>query len=132
MVTPELTRTLLALSGEFKRTMTVLIDRKGKIRFVFIGEPCDFPFEKLLGRRRRAKYRLRGLRAVRTNLKGSGLTNSDLTTLANERLDLVASASISQSGSAGRFEYANLIPPDEKESGEVGDFKIFGSRSHRD
>ena len=128
MVTPELTRTLLALSGEFKRTMTVLIDRKGKIRFVFIGEPCDFPFEKLLGRRRRAKYRLRGLRAVRTNLKGSGLTNSDLTTLANERLDLVASASISQSGSAGRFEYANLIPPDEKNPAkwEISKFSDLG------
>ena len=128
MVTPELTHTLLALSGEFKRTMTVLIDRKGKIRFVFIGEPCDFPFEKLLGRRRRAKYRLRGLRAVRTNLKGSGLTNSDLTTLANERLDLVASASISQSGSAGRFEYANLIPPDEKNptKWEISKFSDLG------
>ena len=108
--------------------MTVLIDRKGKIRFVFIGEPCDFPFEKLLGRRRRAKYRLRGLRAVRTNLKGSGLTNSDLTTLANERLDLVASASISQSGSAGRFEYANLIPPDEKNPAkwEISKFSDLG------
>ncbi len=128
MVTPELIRTLLALSGEFKRTMTVLIDRKGKIRFVFIGEPCDFPFEKLLGRRRRAKYRLRGLRAVRTNLKGSGLTNSDLTTLANERLDLVASASISQNGSAGRLEYANLIPPDEKNPAkwEISEFSDLG------
>ncbi len=128
MVTTELTRTLLALSGEFERTMTVLIDRKGKIRFVFIGEPCDFPFEKLLGRRRRAKYRLRGLRAVRTDLKGSGLTNSDLTTLANERLDLVASASISQNGSAGRFEYANLIPPDEKNPAkwEISKFSDLG------
>ena len=114
MVTLELTRTLLTFSDELQRVITVLIDRKGKIRFVFIGEPCDFPFEKLLGRRRRAKYRLRGFRAVRTNLKGSGLTNSDLTTLANERLDLVASTSIGQNGSAGHFEYANLIPPDEK------------------
>ena len=111
MLTPELARTLLAFSGELKRTITVLINRKGKIRFVFIGEPCDFPFEKLLGRRRRAKYRLRGFRALRTNLKGSGLTNSDLTTLASERLDLMASVSIGQNGSAGRFEYANLVPP---------------------
>lgn len=88
----------------------MLIDRRGKVRFVFVGEPCDFPFEKLLGRRRRAKYRLRGFRAVRTNLKGSGLTNSDLATLVNERLDLVASASVGQNGSSGRFEYANLVP----------------------
>ena len=49
---------------------------------------------------------------MRTNLKGAGLTNSDLTTLANERLDLVASVSSGQNGSAGRFEYANLVPPD--------------------
>ncbi|MDE0159749.1 MAG: GTPase HflX [Candidatus Dadabacteria bacterium] len=112
LVTLEFTRTLLAFSKELRKTITTFIDRKGKIRFVFIGEPCDFPFENLLGRMRRAKYRLRGFRAVRTNLKGSGLTNSDLATLANERLDLVASVSLGQNGSAGRFEYANLVPPD--------------------
>ncbi len=112
VVTLEFTRTLLSFSGELQKTITAFIDRKGKVRFVFIGEPCDFPFEKLLGRRRRAKYRLRGFRAVRTNLKGSGLTNSDLTTLANERLDLIASVSPDQNGSAGHFEYANLVPPD--------------------
>lgn len=128
LVTLEFTRTLLAFSGELKRTITVLIDRKGKTRFVFIGEPCDFPFEKLLGRRRRAKYRLRGFRAVRTNLKGSGLTNSDLATLANERLDLVASVSIGQNGSTEGFEYANLIPPDGKnpENWEISKFSDIG------
>lgn len=112
LVTLEFTRTLLAFSKELQKTITTFIDRKGKIRFVFIGEPCDFPFEKLFGRMRRAKYRLRGFRAVRTNLKGSGLTDSDLVTLANERLDLVASVSLGQNGLAGRFEYANLVPPD--------------------
>ena len=128
LVTLEFTRTLLALSGELQKTITVLIDRKGKVRFVFVGEPCDFPFEKLLGRRRRAKYRLRGFRAVRTNLKGSGLTNSDLATLVNERLDLVASASVGQNGSAGRFEYANLVPPngDSQVKWEISKFSDLG------
>ncbi len=114
MVTPEFTRTLLTLSDELQRIITVLIDRKGKIRFVFIGEPCDFPFEKLLGRRKRAKYKLRGFHAIRTSFKKSGLTNSDLLTLANERLDLIASVSISQNSSAGHFEYANLVPSDQQ------------------
>lgn len=128
LVTLEFTRTLLAFSKEFQKTITAFIDRKGKIRFVFIGEPCDFPFEKLLGRRRRAKYRLRGFRAVRTNLKGAGLTNSDLTTLANERLDLVASVSSGQNGSAGRFEYANLVPPDGENPAkwEISEFSDVG------
>lgn len=128
LVTLEFTRTLLAFSKELQKTITAFIDRKGKVRFVFIGEPCDFPFEKLLGRRRRAKYRLRGFRAVRTNLKGSGLTNSDLTTLANERLDLVASVSSGQNGSAGRFEYANLVPPDGENPAkwEISEFSDVG------
>lgn len=128
LVTLEFTRTLLAFSKELQKTITAFIDRKGKVRFVFIGEPCDFPFEKLLGRRRRAKYRLRGFRAVRTNLKGSGLTNSDLTTLANERLDLVASVSSSQNDSAGRFEYANLVPPDGENPAkwEISEFSDVG------
>ena len=128
LITPELTRTLLTFASELKRTITVLIDRKGKVRFVFIGEPCDFPFEKLLGRRRRAKYRLRGFRAVRTNLKGSGLTNSDLITLASERLDLVASMSIGQNGSARGFEYANLVPPNGENQAkwEISKFSDLG------
>lgn len=128
LVTLEFTRTLLAFSKELQKTITAFIDRKGKVRFVFIGEPCDFPFEKLLGRRRRAKYRLRGFRAVRTNLKGSGLTNSDLTTLANERLDLVASVSSGQNDSAGRFEYANLVPPDGENLAkwEISEFSDVG------
>ena len=128
LVTLEFTRTLLAFSKELQKTITAFIDRKGKVRFVFIGEPCDFPFEKLLGRRRRAKYRLRGFRAVRTNLKGSGLTNSDLATLANERLDLVASVSSGQNGSAGRFEYANLVPPDGENPAkwEISEFSDVG------
>ena len=77
---------------------------------------------------RRAKYRLRGFRAVRTDLKGAGLTNSDLTTLANERLDLVASVSLGQNGSAGRFEYANLVPPDgeSRAKWEVSKFSDVG------
>ncbi len=106
----------------------MLIDRKGKVRFVFVGEPSDFPFEKLLGRRRRAKYRLRGFRVVRTNLKGAGLTSSDLATLVNERLDLVASVSVSQNGSAGRFEYANLVPPngDSQAKWEISKFSDLG------
>lgn len=128
LVTLEFTRTLLAFSKELQKTITAFIDRKGKVRFVFIGEPCDFPFEKLLGRRRRAKYRLRGFRAVRTNLKGSGLTNSDLTTLANERLDLVALVSSGQNDSAGRFEYANLVPPDGENPAkwEISEFSDVG------
>ncbi len=128
LVTLEFTRTLLAFSKELQKTITAFIDRKGKVRFVFIGEPCDFPFEKLLGRRRRAKYRLRGFRAVRTNLKGSGLTNSDLATLANERLDLVASVSSGQNDSAGRFEYANLVPPDGENLSkwEISEFSDVG------
>ncbi len=77
---------------------------------------------------RRAKYRLRGFRAIRTDLKRSGLTNSDLTTLANERLDLVASVSLGKNGSAGRFEYANLVPPDGEHNAkwEISRFSDVG------
>ncbi len=128
LVTLEFTRTLLAFSKELQKTITAFIDRRGKIRFVFIGEPCDFPFENLLGRMRRAKYSLRGFRVVRTNLKGVGLTNSDLTTLANERLDLVASVSLGENGSTGRFEYANLVPPDGESQAkwEISKFSDVG------
>ena len=128
LATPELVRLLSSLSREFKRTITVIADRKGKITFVFMGEPRNFPFEKLLGRRRRAKYRLRGVRALRTDLKGRGLRDSDLITLANERLDTVASVSVGDDGSAGRFEYANLVPQDgeNRSKWEIHGFSDMG------
>ena len=128
LVTPELVRLLSSLSRELKRTMTVLADRRGKIAFVFMGEPRDFPFEKLLGRRRRAKYRLRGFRAVRTDLKGRGLSDSDLVTLANERLDMMASISVDGTGAARRFEYANLVPRngESRSKWEISSFPDIG------
>ncbi len=114
LITLELARTLQSFSSNLKRIITVLIDRRGKVKFVFVGEPSDFPFEKLLGRRRRAKYRLMGFRAVRTNLKEKGLTNPDLTTLVNERLDMVISLHVDQDASSANFEYAKLVPSDKE------------------
>ncbi len=77
-----------------------------------MGEPSDFPFEKLLGRRRKAKYRLRGFRIVRTRIKKSGLTEGDLAALANQRLDAMVSLYAGTDGTRKGLEYAVLVPSD--------------------
>ncbi len=65
---------------------------------------------------------------MRTDLKGRGLRDSDLITLANERLDTVASVSVGDDGSAGRFEYANLVPQDgeNRSKWEIRGFSDMG------
>ncbi len=75
-----------------------------------MGEPSDFPFEKLLGRRRKAKYRLRGFRIVRTSIKTPGLTGDDLATLAYQRLDAMVSLYAGTNGTQKGVEYATLVP----------------------
>ncbi len=95
---------------------------------MFIGELSDFPFSELIGRRREAKFRLKGYRAVRTNIKNSELTRPDLITLASERLDLVSVVEVNKDGSPGKFSYANIISAnkDDDSKWEINRFSNLG------
>src|ERR1043166_6595680 len=110
IVTPEFARQLTELSHETNRQLGVLIDRKGYVDYVIVGDArrIELPDFKQM---RVAAYRFRGLRCVHTHLRGEELTRDDLTDLALLRLDLMAAIDVDQkTGLPGVVRAAHLLP----------------------
>ena len=110
IVTPEFARQLAELSHETNRQIGVLIDRKGYVEYVIVGDArrIDLPDFK---RVRVAADRFRGLRCVHTHLRGEELTRDDLTDLALLRLDLMAAIDVdAHTGLPGVVRAAHILP----------------------
>ncbi|HEY5403264.1 MAG TPA: GTPase HflX [Pyrinomonadaceae bacterium] len=109
-MTPEFARQLGELSHEIRRQIGVLIDRKGHVQYVMVGDNrrIELPDFK---RVRVASGRFRGLRCVHTHLRGEQLTQDDLTDLALLRLDLMAAIEVdTTTGLPGVVYAAHLLP----------------------
>lgn len=67
-----------------------------------------------IGRQRGGERRFRGIRLIRTNLRGnqreSELTRDDLSDLTQLQLDLVATISVAPGGYPGAVAWAHLVP----------------------
>lgn len=110
IVTPEFARQLTELSHETNRQIGVLIDRKGYVEYVTVGDArrIELPDFK---RVRVAADRFRGLRCVHTHLRGEELTRDDLTDLALLRLDLMAAIDVDvRTGLPGVVRAAHILP----------------------
>lgn len=110
IVTPEFARQLTELSHETNRQLGVLIDRKGYVDYVIVGDArrIELPDFK---RVRVAADRFRGLRCVHTHLRGEELTRDDLTDLALLRLDLMAAIDVDvRTGLPGVVRAAHILP----------------------
>ena len=109
VVSPELARHLTEISKSINRQVGVLLNRKGEVENVIVGNAyrLDLPD---IGRARAGQSRLRGLRLVHTHLKSEPLTKDDLTDLALLRLDLVAAIGVLDEGLPGSLEFAHLVP----------------------
>ena len=110
IVTPEFARQVSELSHETRRQIGALIDRKGHVQYVMVGDirGIELPDFK---RVRVASGRFRGLRCVHTHLRGEPLTQDDLTDLALLRLDLMAAIDVdANSGLPGLVRAAHLLP----------------------
>ena len=110
IVTQEFARQLTELSHETRRQVGVLIDRKGHVEYVMVGDNhrIELPDFK---RVRVAEGRFRGLRFVHTHLRGEDLTQDDLTDLALLRLDLIAAIDVDpQTGLPGLLRAAHMLP----------------------
>jgi GTPase len=121
VVTPEFARQLSELSHETNRQIGVLIDRKGYIEYVTVGDArrIELPDFK---RVRVAGDRFRGLRCVHTHLRGEELTRDDLTDLALLRLDLMAAIDVDQrTGLPGVVRAAHILPSGPAEENGKGD-----------
>lgn len=109
IITPELARYLCELSLETNRQLGVLIDRKGVIECVMIGDNRSI-FLPDLGRFRVASNRLRGLRYVHTHLRGEPLTADDMADLAHLRFDVMVAVGVGTDGLPNGTHMAHLLP----------------------
>ncbi|BDG03754.1 GTPase HflX [Anaeromyxobacter oryzae] len=109
IVSPELARHLTEVSLETNRQIGVLLDRKGDVQAVVVGDAKKLELPDV-GRSRAGDSRLRGLRLVHTHLNGEPLSRDDHTDLALLRLDLVAAVEVQDDGLPGRVHYAHLLP----------------------
>lgn len=114
MVVPhDLARRLTELSAEIRRQIGLLVDRKGKVHKVLVGDARSILIPKLEGWRIGAG-RLRGLRLIHTHLKDEDLSQEDLTDLALLRLDLIASIGVDPNGLPTVVRIAHLLPDGPK------------------
>src|SRR6059036_3585245 len=125
IVTAEFARQLSELSHETRRQIGALIDRKGYVEYVIVGDARQIEMPDFK-RVRVASDRFRGLRCVHTHLRGEDLTRDDLTDLALLRLDLMAAIDVDGStGLPGRVRAAHLLPLSAND-GANGTAKQFG------
>lgn len=111
IVTPDFARQMTELSHEVGRQIGVLVDRKGHVEHVILGDATRIVLPAL-DRSRLGKSRFNGLRCIHTHLRGeAGLTRDDLTDLALLRLDLMVAIDVeSGSGLPGDVHAAHLLP----------------------
>ncbi len=116
VITQELSRRLTELSAEIRRQIGLLIDRKGRVWRVLVGDARSVMIPRL-DDWRAGEGRLRGLRLVHTHLKDEPLSREDLTDLALLRLDLIAAVGVGEDGLPTFVRMAHLLP--DNPSGEV-------------
>ena len=98
------------ISLETGRQIGVLINRKGQVEYVMVGNAKQIEMPDF-GRSRAATERFRGLRCVHTHLQDEKLTQDDLTDLALLRLDLMSIIQVEKStGLPGMVYSAHLLP----------------------
>lgn len=133
-VTNELSRAMGDIAAETGRGVSVLIDRRGRVMTVAVGDAGDTPIPELTGE---AEARLHGLRLVHTHAKAGGLTPNDLTTLFINRLDAIVAIDVrsEQGGKANRSTlnvgpaYVAFITP---HGADEEDWLVEGPLSIRD
>lgn len=103
----ELLRHLTQLSRELGRQVGVLIDRRGEVTKVMVGDATRLYLPDL-GRARAGASRLRGVRLVRTELRPSGLSRDDIADLSKLRLDAVIVVHADPQGHPGEVHWAHL------------------------
>jgi GTP-binding protein HflX len=116
IVSPELASFLCECSRDIQRQVGILVDRKGNIEHVIVGDNQKL-YMPDLGPRRAGSGRFRGVRLVHTHLRGEELTRDDLVDLAKLRLDLVAAIKMRPDGALGPLTAAHLLPrnPENKQ-----------------
>lgn len=109
------------ISHETGRQIGVLINRKGQVEYVMVGNSKQIEMPDF-GRARVSAERFRGLRCVHTHLLNEKLTQDDLTDLALLRLDLMSIIQVDQKNGLPDLVYsAHLLPTTAAKLEDNGD-----------
>ena len=113
VVTPEVARECAELTYETRRQIGLLVNRRGQIESVIIGNDHELVIPHL-SRTRSGLRLLRGVRLVHTHLKNQPLTQDDLTDLALLRLDLIMALGVGKNGELQDVYVAQNLPSSTK------------------
>jgi GTP-binding protein HflX len=109
LLTLELTREICRLSREIRRQIGILVNRRGKVCSVIVGDSKKIVIPHM-GEYRAAPGRLKGLRCIHTHLTPETLSKDDLTDLALLRLDMMAVISSNPDGLPQKIHVAHIMP----------------------
>jgi GTP-binding protein HflX len=109
LLTLELTREICRLSREIRRQIGILVNRRGKVCSVIVGDSKKIVIPHM-GEYRAAPGRLKGLRCIHTHLTPETLSKDDLTDLALLRLDMMAVISSNPEGLPQKIHVAHIMP----------------------
>lgn len=114
VTTNELTTFLCECSAAIRRQVGVLLDRRGHVEQVIVGDAhkLEVPNRE---RVREGHGRLRGVRLLHTHLTDQPLDRDDLTDLTLLSLDLIAAVTMDAEGQPDRLHVAHLLPHDPAE-----------------
>ena len=112
IISQELARAMTEFSFELNQQIGFLIDRRGHIRELIVGDARTV-FLPDLSKYRRGRERFCGLRLIHTHLHDGALDEDDFTDLALLRLDLVCAIQIQNEGLPGKLHYAHIVPSSE-------------------
>jgi len=111
IITHEIAKELTLISNEIFRQIGILVDRKGKILSVIVGDDRQILIPELS---RERSIRLREIRLIHTHLKKEPLTEEDLYDLTLLRFDTITAITINPDGLPDKFYSARLAPGSEK------------------
>lgn len=124
LTTPDLTRSLVAVSHATGRQVGVLVDRGGSVHHVVIGDASKLMLPDV-GRLRAGAGRLRGLRLIHTHLRNEPLSRDDLVDLTRLRLDMVVALCLAPGEERPLCIYYGHNFPSAEETDEPP-FRTFG------
>jgi GTP-binding protein HflX len=105
---------MTGLSCETGRQLGVLVDRRGAVTHVMVGDARSIELPDW-GRMRAGQGRLRGLRCIHTHLADEGLTRDDLNDLVLLRLDAMVTLAATGDGLPGLAHVAALRATHDRE-----------------
>ena len=109
LISTELARDVARISSEIRRQIGLLINRKGKVACVIVGDHHQIFIPGIVAQRV-AAGRLTGLRCVHTHLKPDPLSQEDLTDLVLLRFDMMATITMTPDGRPDQIYAAHILP----------------------